>query len=76
MGLRSLYFALSGMMDKFRYLKVSLALVLLLVGVKMLAAEWLKLYLGNHFNFYLLGGILLILASGVVISFLAGQKGQ
>jgi len=76
MGLRSLYFALSGMMDKFRYLKVSLALVLLLVGVKMLAAEWLKLYLGDHFNFYLLGGILLILASGVVISLLAGQKDQ
>ena len=32
LGLRSLYFALAGMMDKFRYLKVALALVLLLVG--------------------------------------------
>src|SRR5690606_14342194 len=28
LGLRSLYFALAGLMDKFRYLKVSLAVVL------------------------------------------------
>jgi len=31
-GLRSLYFALAGMVNKFRYLKVSLALVLMLVA--------------------------------------------
>lgn len=69
LGLRSLYFALSGMIDKFRYLKVSLAFVLMLVGSKMLAAEWLKLYLGEYFNFYLLGAILLILTTGVAASF-------
>lgn len=68
LGLRSLYFALSGMMDKFRYLKVSLACVLMLVGAKMLSAEWLKLYLGSYFNVYLLGAILLILTTGVVAS--------
>ncbi|MFO0838868.1 MAG: TerC family protein [Phycisphaerae bacterium] len=34
--LRSLYFALAGLMDKFRYLKVSLVFVLIFVGVKML----------------------------------------
>ena len=39
LGLRSLYFALSGMLDKFRYLKLSLALVLMVVGVKMLIAR-------------------------------------
>jgi tellurite resistance protein TerC len=38
MGLRSLYFALSGMMDKFHYLKFGLALVLLFIGAKMLLA--------------------------------------
>jgi len=41
-------FALAGMVNKFRYLKVSLALVLMLVGVKMLLAEWLKVALGRH----------------------------
>ena len=39
LGLRSLYFALAGMIEKFRYLKVSLAVVLAVVGVKMLIAE-------------------------------------
>ena len=38
MGLRSLYFAISGIMGFFRYLKVGLAFVLTFVGLKMLAA--------------------------------------
>ena len=65
LGLRSLYFALAGMIEKFRYLKVSLALVLVLVGVKMLIHGWLKEVLGEYFNLYLLGMVLLILAAGV-----------
>ena len=36
LGLRSLYFLLAGSMDKFHYLKVGLAVVLIFVGVKML----------------------------------------
>jgi tellurite resistance protein TerC len=36
LGLRSLYFALSGVMDKFHYLKLGLGLVLTFVGVKMI----------------------------------------
>ncbi|MCB9357590.1 MAG: TerC family protein [Calditrichaeota bacterium] len=36
LGLRSLYFALSGVMHKFRFLKFGLAVVLTFVGVKML----------------------------------------
>lgn len=39
LGLRSLYFALAGVMDKFHYLKVGLGLVLSFVGVKMLLAH-------------------------------------
>ena len=74
LGLRSLYFALAGMMNKFRYLKVSLALVLLVVGVKMLIADWLKVVLGKHFNFYLLGVVLLILTAGVVGSIMADRR--
>jgi tellurite resistance protein TerC len=38
MGLRSLYFAIAGIMGYFRYLKVGLAFVLTFVGLKMLAA--------------------------------------
>jgi tellurite resistance protein TerC len=40
MGLRSLYFLLSGVMDRFHYLKIGLGLVLAFIGVKMLT-EWL-----------------------------------
>ncbi|MBP5589977.1 MAG: TerC family protein [Bacteroidales bacterium] len=36
LGLRSLYFSVSGIMDYFRYLKVGLAFVLAFVGAKML----------------------------------------
>ncbi len=36
LGLRSLYFALAGVMDKFHYLKIGLGLTLAFVGVKML----------------------------------------
>jgi tellurite resistance protein TerC len=74
LGLRSLYFALAGMVKEFRYMKVSLALVLLVVGVKMLLAEWLKLALGKHFNLYLLMAILLILAAGVAASLFVARR--
>ncbi|WP_425613464.1 TerC family protein [Anatilimnocola sp. NA78] len=74
LGLRSLYFALAGLIDKFRYLKVSLALILLVVGLKMFLAEWLKESLGKHFNFYLLGLILSILVFGVIASLAVGQS--
>jgi tellurite resistance protein TerC len=74
LGLRSLYFALAGMVEKFRYLKAALALVLMVVGVKMLLAEWLKLALGRHFNLYLLAVVLGILAAGVAASWIAGRR--
>ncbi len=70
LGLRSLYFALAGMLGSFRYLKPALAVVLLVVGLKMLMAAWLKEMLGEYFNFYLLGVVLLILAVGIVSSLL------
>jgi tellurite resistance protein TerC len=43
LGLRALYFALAGMMDKFHYLKYGLALVLMFVGAKMLLAGVYKI---------------------------------
>jgi tellurite resistance protein TerC len=39
LGLRSLYFALAGVMDKFHHLKIGLGVVLAFVGVKMLLAH-------------------------------------
>ncbi len=74
LGLRSLYFALAGMIANFKYLKPALSLILLVVGVKMLTAKWLKLWLGDSFNLVILGVILGILATGVVTSLIAGKK--
>ena len=43
MGLRSMYFALAGMMEMFRYLHYGLSLVLVFVGAKMLLSHYLEI---------------------------------
>ena len=70
LGLRSLYFALAGMIQKFRYLKPALAIILFVVGVKMLLASFLKRLLGDAFDFYLLGTIFVILGIAIAASML------
>ena len=70
LGLRSLYFALAGALHALRYMKHALAEVLLVVGVKMLAHQPIEAALGENFNLYLLGVVLMILAIGVVASLL------
>ncbi|WP_367714471.1 TerC family protein [Nitratireductor sp. GISD-1A_MAKvit] len=43
MGLRAMFFVLSGMMRTFRHLKTGLSLVLIFIGLKMLIAHWIKI---------------------------------
>jgi tellurite resistance protein TerC len=64
LGLRSLYFALAGVMDKFHYLKIGLGVVLSFVGVKMILAhtEW------KIDTLVSLGVIVMILTTSVVWS--------
>jgi predicted tellurium resistance membrane protein TerC len=62
------------MVKKFRYLKAALALILMVVGVKMLLAESLKLALGKDFNLYVLTVVLAILATGVAASLIAERR--
>jgi tellurite resistance protein TerC len=40
LGLRSMYFAVAGLMKIFRFLHYGLAVVLILVGLKMIAADY------------------------------------
>src|SRR5688572_9647854 len=42
LGLRAMYFLLAGVIDKFHFLNIGLALVLMFVGVKMVIVEWYK----------------------------------
>jgi tellurite resistance protein TerC len=70
LGLRSLYFALAGVMDKFHYLKIGLGVVLSFVGVKMLLA---------HTPYKLdtlvsLGVVVIILGISIVVSLLRPRK--
>jgi tellurite resistance protein TerC len=65
LGLRSLYFALAGMMERFHYLKIGLALVLAFVGGKMLVAGVFKIPIG-----WSLGVVLMLLAGSVAASLL------
>jgi tellurite resistance protein TerC len=63
LGLRSLFFALSGFLDRFRLLHYGLAAILAFVALKMLTVEWITVPVGIS-----LGIILLILAIFIVLS--------
>jgi len=69
LGLRSMYFAISGLMKVFRFLHTGLALVLVLVGLKMIVAD--------HFpvsTLVTLGVVAGVLAVSVVASVMYPQK--
>jgi tellurite resistance protein TerC len=74
--LRSLYFGLAGLIERFKYLKVSLSVILALVGVKMLAAKWLVQWVGESLNFWMLGVVAGILLVGALASIGASDKSR
>ena len=63
LGLRALYFLLSGVIGKFRYLKFGLSVVLIFVGAKMLLADVYEVPVG-----FSLGIIALVIGASVFIS--------
>ena len=69
LGLRSLYFALAAMLDRFRSLHYGLAALLTFVALKMLAARWFEIPIVP--SLAVIGGILVVFA---VISM--RQKGR
>ncbi len=69
LALRSLYFALAGVMDMFRYMKTSLVFVLAFVGVKMLLTH--HYHIPTAVSLAVVGGIL---AVGVVASLWARRR--
>ena len=64
LGLRSLYFALAVVVHRFQYLKYSLALVLVMIGGKILAEPWI----GRVSTGLSLMATIVLLAGGVVYS--------
>ena len=47
LGLRSLFFLLRGAVARFRYLQQGIAIVLIFIGLKMLAEDWLEKFLSK-----------------------------
>ena len=70
LGLRSLYFVLASLLDKFVYLKYSLAGILAFVGFKMLTQHSLHLDLPVWSSLVV---IVVMLASGILVSLRKGK---
>jgi TerC family integral membrane protein len=71
LGLRSMYFAVSGLMKLFRFLHYGLAVVLMLVGVKMLASDYFKIPI--HAT---LGMVVAVLLISILLSVAFPEKEQ
>lgn len=61
LGLRSMFFFLANIMHFFHYLKIGLSFLLVFIGLKMLAHDWLYShgFTTNH-SLYTIGGILFL----------------
>ncbi|HEX7096934.1 MAG TPA: TerC family protein [Acidimicrobiales bacterium] len=68
LGLRSLYFLLAGMADRFRYLNVGLGVILAFVGVKMMLVElW-------HMPTWLSLGVIAVVLTATIVTSLRAEK--
>jgi tellurite resistance protein TerC len=71
LGLRALYFLLAGMMSRFHYLDLGLAVILVFIGAKMVGSSFYKVP-----NLVSLGVIAGVLTLAVVASLLRKPEGQ
>ena len=69
LGLRSLYFALAGLMEVFRFLHYGLAVILTFIGLKMVASNYVQVPI-----WLALGVVVGVLAIAVLASILVPHK--
>jgi TerC family integral membrane protein len=69
LGLRSMYFAVAGLMKIFRFLHYGLAVVLILIGLKMLTADYFRIS-----TLATLGAVAAVLAASIVVSVAKPEK--
>jgi tellurite resistance protein TerC len=74
-GLRSLYFALNGMMSKFRFLSVGLAVLLVFIGLKMLVESWGWYDVSIAVSLGVIGGVLAVTV-GASLLFPGREQGR
>ena len=71
-GLRSLFFLLANMIDKFRFLNIGVSILLIFVGVKLLAHTWLdEIGFKSSYSLYFIAATLVL---SVVFSALFPEK--
>ena len=68
-GLRALYFALAPLIDRFRFIKSSLSLILIYIGIKMLSSKFYEI--SNLTSLIIIIGLLV---GGVVLSMLLKKE--
>jgi tellurite resistance protein TerC len=66
LGLRSLFFLLRGAVSKFDYLQQGIAIVLVVIGLKMLGEHWLNEWMSKEIQVTISLGIILICISGSI----------
>ena len=69
LGLRSMYFALAGMMELFHYLHYGLSLVLIFIGIKMLGSHYIEIS-----TEWSLAIVILVLSVSIAASLMTPQK--
>jgi len=69
LGLRSMYFALAGMMDLFHYLHYGLSVVLIFIGIKMLGSHYVNIPTG-----WALSVVLFVLGASILASLVNPPK--
>ena len=74
LGLRSLFFLLRGAVDKFDYLPQGIAIVLIIIGLKMLGAHWLDGWIDKTTQVFISLGIIVICLSGSIFYSITHQK--
>lgn len=77
LGLRSLFFLLRGAVSKFDYLQQGIAIVLVFIGAKMLAAHWIDKVLDKQVQVFISLGVILTCISGSIFySIFIPKKGE
>src|SRR5215472_14887311 len=71
LGLRSLYFALAGMIEVFHLLHYGLSVILIFIGVKMLASHYVKIPIGIA-----LGAVAGVLVISIMLSLIFPRKAR
>jgi tellurite resistance protein TerC len=66
LGLRSLFFLLRGAVNKFDFLQQGIAIVLVIIGLKMLCEHWINQWVEKTTQVFISLGLILVCISGSI----------